>query len=272
MFRTLKDISAVLGFIPQVVRSYASPMKAALNQINVNRFYRMMAKDGGGVVEFITTTHSDQKIAAVARDFEAMLEHPLCKKYLRRTPALYLDKGDKMLGSVASPSVMTTKTILLPQTSLENLSLPEIKAVLAHELGHVLRQDLHPRRGLGLLYRGSRYAEDMADEIAVILSGDVKAAQSALEKLMYNIKTSTNDTGFSLVGKLRKWLVGRAEKNGTAIYSSLSERKMNMQSVGEQLETPQGRSFVEAEMARRLEIEHRKLFPHLYDRPNIPNR
>ena len=46
------------------------------------------------------------------------------------------------------------------------------------------------------------------------------------------------------------------------LYPSLNERMSRIDEVASHLETPEGTSFVETELARKLKAEHDKLFGH----------
>ncbi len=275
-----------IGAIVERVREIPNTLMQFNKYMSKN--YRALAKEASDF-ERITANHPDEKLAGLGKAFEQMLAHPLARKFRRNRISLYLQKSEKVqmpeiisaAGQLTtSPGALGIKAIIVPETLVNLLSLEELKASLGHEIGHHLRLDCHPRRGVFAIpqFRITQDSEQLADQIGVILSENPEAAKTMLEKIASYQREGVErlkNAAFSKIpdsraGNIAKKLINKVTHytNDTTsrAYPSLNQRKKAIGEMAERMATPEGRSFIEREVERKLEEQHRKLFPHLYQR------
>ncbi|MCE2926906.1 MAG: M48 family metalloprotease [Rickettsiales bacterium] len=238
----------------------------------------------------IRSDHPDLKIAEVGKAIDEILGHPLARRFQRNRLHVFIAPNSQVteemakhkfgtlmkIGEMAfhSPKVNGIKTIIVPAEHFNLLSAAELKAIIGHEIGHQLRGDAHIRRGFELLNRRTQESERFADAAGIVLSGEPEALKTGLEKIVASQK--------AVIEKLpedsfwMRWIKRKALKftpdSATRVYPSINERMAEADRLGAMISTPEGRSHIEAELARRLEAERRKLFPHHYDRPSGATR
>jgi hypothetical protein len=208
-------------------------------------FARESAKAGHGV-EKLTANHSDPILAAIGKAFDEMLERPLSKKFLKKRPNLYVTE-------TMMPGAVTPEVIQIPESLVKIATVTEVKAVVAHELGHLIRGDLTPAViAEGVTERfPNQQKERMADELAVVLSGEPQALKTALKKAQDNL-TQAIPRGDNISARLMRWVDNRNRTIGTRKYPSLVSRWKAIDRVTREIKD-KGQSFVENELARRIE-------------------
>lgn len=208
--------------------------------------FKQAAKDEQ-LIEPITSSNKNEKISTLGRAYETMLEHPLCKRFLRKKPRLYLVK--EAFDNNRNPPVLmaiSDKNILIPEAVFNALSSSELKAVVGHELGHPMRLDRHFRR-----HESSVEAEYLADQIGVVLAGEPQAFLTGSLKILDFLR--------QFFGEIKWAEIAKGIPN-------IEKRKEIIDQTVQRLSTPEGRIALEEEIAQSLGAEHRKLFPHHYFR------
>ncbi len=241
---TAGKLASALRRIPERLRDMNSPKKVAEQMEAVYARYQQEARSG--IIERITSHHPDPKLAQMAADFESMLDHPLARKYLKHKPELFVSKSN-----FPNPSIVGEKIIDVPRTLVEHLTPKELKAIVGHELGHLVRGDTHPR-AITLTSRKARKSnqqmERMADKLGVVLSESPEALKSSLEKIAHLTREYAKER-FSTVPKpvsaLLNKLVDRNFKQGNRSYPSLRSRKHTIDTLAEGLQDPHRRSWAE---------------------------
>ena len=248
-------------------------------QKTLTRAYQAEVKKGFSLdLQEITPNRHDPKLAATGQAFQDMMNHQLCKKYCRsKKIGLYLNTvldGRLENNPQKTPLTFGTKVIEIPDEILQFLSIKELKAVVGHEIGHVLRQDLHPKRGiLHGLHRGKR-SETMSDEIAVVLSEEPEALISAIEKInafqaqqleaARKWRRLSNPQG----EVIEKWITEKLKwiANFLSPYPDFEERKKAILETAERMKDPQEKKKLLEEIDEALSAEHKKLFPAQFKR------
>ena len=242
-----------------------------------------------GEITEITSNHPDPKLAELGEAFEKMLEHPLCKQFRRNRIHLYVTEPGIISTLTENAAVVGLKSITIAPHLLEIGTQSELKAIIAHELGHLLLLEYtHPRRNLSLweIINKDHYnhrKEHICDEIALVLSGEPASSLSSffdkLRKLAMHYQNAARE---GLPGvfeefaphseEVEQFLKGYAqaklgdENTQSETHPSNSKRNIHNEEIYKKLQTPEGRAQVEAELTRKLEAEHRKIFPHHYNR------
>lgn len=235
------------------------------------------------LAEEITTTQENPKLAALAEAFEKMQEQPLAKRFQRNKIHLYLDKKqqrpeetfkERLVRESAGDLAARMKLIHLSENYIQILNSEELEMVIAHEMGHVLRGDPHPRKG-HLASADRRAAEFMADEIAILLCGKAEVLKSAIIKLFEHERgvidkfTPESPAQERFKQRLQKTL--DPSKDNKA-HPNLNDRIQHIEEFAKRISTPEGRVAAEDEVVKKLEAEHRNLFKHQYDRDIPPTR
>lgn len=223
----------------------------------------------------LTAAHADEKLAGIAKIFEESLAHPLARKFRRHPLELVYDATGRFSEhSVTLPVLLGDKYVLLPKPFVESHSARQIGDWVNHEFFHHLRQDPSPRRMGNFLNRVRLFfgkaSEFEADKFATLLSKDsgagLKASLAKAAEAEDPLLKQVNE-GNWLQRTIKKLRLFRQHPD-IFRYPAVSERMEEIERTASQLSTPQGRSYVEAELARRLETERRKLFPHHPDQGN----
>jgi hypothetical protein len=182
------------------------------------------------------------------------------------------------------------RSVLVPQSYLEKCSHDQNVGIIAHEIFHHLRGDTHLRRMSNLLRRETRHAEELADMGSGFLSGKPRELAAAVRTLNDEQLVELQETTERLAkeraeeppakglrNRVLNWLTNRHVKSnieamerkilmGTADYPPDYLRTQAAETLAAHLETESGRNFVQAELERRLHAEHKKLWPHLYEK------
>ncbi|MDX2113926.1 MAG: M48 family metalloprotease [Alphaproteobacteria bacterium] len=234
----------------------------------------------------IRADHPDPKIAEVGKAIDEMLGHPLARRFQRNKLHVFIAPNSQVTEEMAknkfgawmkmnevafhSPKINGIKTIIVPAEHFNSLSPAELKAVIGHEIGHQLRGDAHIRRGFELFNRRTQGSERFADAAGILLSGEPQALKTGLEKIVASQKAEIEklpEDSFWMRLIKRKALKFNPDIE-TKAYPSLSERMAEADRLSQIISSPEGRSHVEQLLAKRLEEQHRKLFPHHYDWPS----
>lgn len=240
----------------------------------------------GEIIE-ITPDNPDPKLAELGMAFEKMLEHPLCKKYLRYRLHLYTHPPQLEAGGFfEGGSARNMRSIFLP-TNTENIyTQSELTIVMAHELGHLLYLGYtHPRRNLNVWEIINKEArqhrlEHFCDTVALVLSKEPASSlesffrksrhltasyQKALQKYLSGPHEEMDENSRQELETFAKTeLIG--ERTITETHPSDKQRNALNEKTYKQIQNPHGLAAVEAEMERIIEAEHRKIFPHHYSR------
>lgn len=211
-------------------------------------------------IEPITPDHRDPNLAQIHKDFEALLDHRLVAAFKRNKIHLWMWNAplaktplEKFNQHASRPmETVGMKDIIIPGEYLEIFSKDEIKAALAHELGHLLQCYEHPKhRQKTLSYHD---AEFMADQISAVLLGSGDSLQRMLTKsAKHNIELArqleNTDPQFQgLEGKIKA-----TEKASTEYHPSLQQRLERISTI----------DMTQAEQALSTQLDkmHRAIFP-----------
>lgn len=232
----------------------------------------------------VTSSHENPKIAALGQAIEEMLREPLVQRFKRNklhfviTPALsdlkkhpYPWEILSHINAISEHGVESfkLKIIKIPRDFFEELSLSELKNIVGHEIGHHLLADNHARRGVVDIFRRKPHdIEKFSDQVGAFLSGESDGLKTGLRKsanlTLRKIDNLPDDNWLAryIKRKAAELDVNKVRRS----HPGFIERDNNIDDMAKRL-TQNGRSHVEAELARKLETEHRKLFPHHFDRP-----
>lgn len=225
--------------------------------------------------DHITPKHYDEKLAELGMAFEAMKEHPLCRKFLRNNIELYVNTTfDSPLFSPVPrpPLAWARKVIDIPNWMVKELSVDELKGFVGHELAHFLRLDNHAKRGLVGHVRLNKDSETLADQIAVVLTGNAVAMASAVEKVWEHYKKHTHDHMAIKLGgenpgvKAIDWVNKRIIATGSLAYPGAARRLEIIRDAGERIAEEESRKAFVKEIADKLLQQHKKLFPKQFTR------
>jgi len=239
------------------------PFLAAKELREAGDVLRSLAKAGDLGVTHVTASHPDQKISALGVAFEEILASPVVAGFLRHKPKLYMiDHGTEAIpriGKVIGPSIKG-KYALIDSKTVAEFSIPELKAFLAHEVGHHVRLDNAPRFALRKHFASAFSGmEKDADRISVAITGDAASLDAVVKKIKKIHPEMAEGDRLAQHGSLSE-KIKLAENNAT--YLPPEARSEFIQGVGAQVSTPEGRSHVEAEIRRRLQKEHDRLNAH----------
>jgi hypothetical protein len=221
---------------------------------------RKNLKDGDA--ELITSAHPDERLRAIGKMFEDLCNEPLARRFLRKKPKLvagndtfFKQKNCTIPGALCDDSM----TIAIPEREAKDEPLEEIKAVLAHELGHAMALDTHfrniePRNVIVVQQR-----EFLADKISVVLTGNAEAAKRRLIRSQHKLEAvAPNHNGMK--EHLEKVNRGHGE------HPPLQQRLDAIDQLAQQMAKPGGIQLAQDDLARKLNERHKQLFPHRPER------
>jgi Zn-dependent protease with chaperone function len=246
--------------LPEALRRMGSPKAAAAGQHALYEIYSTLAAEGK-LVERITRSHPERKLAKVAEEFEEMLKHPLARKYLRTKPELFISEMGTFLGG-ANASVKSERIVDVSRSLAEHLDERELKAVLGHELGHLIAGHMHPQEATFFAWARAtmnQRRERMADQLGAMISGEGRALPGALKKVGALNEKSMQEVSANLPKPLRGWLTKKRPDTPSRAYPSLRQRAGIVNKVVDQMATPEGKGWAERVMASRIDALHDKL-------------
>ncbi|MDE3060155.1 MAG: hypothetical protein KGJ06_04020 [Pseudomonadota bacterium] len=222
-------------------------LKALREEIDGRRFFREIMLPQNAYP--VAPQHPDEKIAAIGKAYEELLEHPLVKRFLRKKPKLYLWKEGFYASDCPAGMLASDKVITLSHACID-MPPRELKALLAHEIGHALVLHGHLRR-IEKQALTAKEQELSAEKLAVVLSGDPEACKNRYMKLVAH-----NDL------TLDQPMSGR----GDQAYPSPDTFYEFIDEIAKRMETPEGKRSVEKEIENQLLGEYQALFPHHFNR------
>jgi len=221
------------------------------------------------------------KLAEIKSAFDALLEHPLVKKFKRNKMRLYVyhDNSDAITVNAflkkldrSTIRIWNGKYVAIASELLDILTADEIKSGLAHELGHQLRSDHHARNIDSRKDSNPQDKEKCADKISVLISRDPETLISVFDKLKkygqqkiddFLSSHSTGDPGKDAQFKesferalsvyCRKYHLEHPEKQ---------IRNKLIREAGERLINPESERELLAEIESELLGRHTKIFPN----------
>ncbi|MDX2112386.1 MAG: hypothetical protein SFW63_01440 [Alphaproteobacteria bacterium] len=222
-----------------------------------------------GMVTKVTADHADPAIAALGKVFDNLVKHPLVADFMRHEPELYVVHPyfrTKNIERVIGPILLGRK-VLIDRKTFEYLSLEQLESVIAHELGHHIRLDTHPRNSYRRIVRFSTpEMEKDADRIAGLLTGNPLRQDEALKGLAEahpevrdgnaHLEKLANATSYRERFRLRR------QNGAQATYLKPDDRTEFLQELGRQMKDLNQRTHLEQELRRRLEAEHGRVFDH----------
>ena len=157
-----------------------------------------------------------------------MVSHPLARRYLKKPPELIIvDDAAFDWDQRMSALVKCQRIVQVSSGLIENLEPTELKFIIGHELGHLIRGDQHPQNSVwmtALSRKLNQRSERMADQIGVLLSGaSAECAKTALNKAI-SLHTKEVEKGLDWMPQgFRDYIVGSITR-GSRTYPSLQSR------------------------------------------------
>lgn len=258
--RVARRLPEALYNFPKVIHNMGSPKVEAAAQHRLYEIYTTLAAKGE--VQRLTSAHPELKLAKVAEHFDEMLKHPLAKKYLKVKPELFVSEAKAGMGYVYNASVKSPRIVDVSRGLVEHLDEKELKAMLGHELGHLIAGHMHPQNATDFAWLGgmnNQRRERIADEIGTLLSRDGGSLAGALRTTAALNAPAMEQALARLPRPLRALFSSTKADGANRAYPSLRQRVNAIHKVAKQLETPEGEKWAERVMAGRLDDLHDKL-------------
>jgi Zn-dependent protease with chaperone function len=210
-----------------------------------------------GDATLVTQESADPRLAQLAKDLESVFAHPLCAQFLTERPRIYVTASPmaetaggikrKELVSMPFAAASSKNTIVMNKEVVDLLDPKELKAVISHEIGHILQGDLDARNGLVSDKKKNQRMERGADKLGAIISAEPDALKSGLSKMNQLMGETLKDKV-----TFKDKVIERAVKYGDRTHPNTRSRSHTIDKVAEAMKDPSEKRHLEAEMARRL--------------------
>lgn len=208
-------------------------------------------------------------------DVETMLQDSLVRRFKRNHLNLWEKRQFNAVGDQSNNldmiAIEDAKNIFIPSAAFDILSREELKAIVAHEIGHHLRLDGHPKAKKPWI---KSTAEDFSDAFAVYITQDPESLKSALNKVNAYYKEhiarlqpysiQTNQTKSKIAQRVNEWT--RKTFEPYFGYKNLEDRQAYIDECARKITTEEGRESLAKELETTLEQRHRKTFPKQFSR------
>lgn len=239
------------------------------HQREIAHVLRLSAHEGQGVIH-VTSSHANEEVAALGQAFENMHKSHLISRFMRHKPKLYLvDYTRELPNGYVRGAAILGRNIVIDTHSFSQLTAKQRELVIAHEVAHHLRLDAHARRTpwQKLMQGLTPEMELNAEQTAIaIVGGNAREAARNLNNATKALKIihpemARFDKALHTGTKAER--AALLKKQPLAVsYTSPKELEAYIHEQGERMATPEGRSFVEQEITRRLEGRHNETFPN----------